>query len=117
LNLCKKSLENLSKKLLPDQFVDGDLPKTFRLQLETSFAFKGDSLNTLPFVKPADGGPNPNDPNPEALGFRLDEPYALLKGRLKFLSSQFTVTLTGSTRQGPLVFKKIRLFGIVERNV
>ena len=96
--------------------IDGDLQKSFRLQIETSFPFKGDALNTLPFVDPREIGPNPNNPNPQALGFRLDEPYALLKGRLKFLSSRFSVTLTGSTRQGPLVFKKMRFFGIAERS-
>jgi len=49
------------------------------------------------------------------LGFRLDEPYAFIKARLKFISSSFSLHLTGSTMRGPLVFKKIRLFGIIER--
>jgi hypothetical protein len=96
--------------------ITGDFPKTFQIQSDVQLPFKGDSLGETPFVNAGDVGPNPNDPNAEALGFRLDEPYAFLKGRLKFLSSRFTLTVTGSTRGGPLVFKKIRLFGIVERN-
>jgi hypothetical protein len=96
--------------------ITGDLRKTFSLQDDYQLQFKGDSLGETPLVNPDDVGPNPNDPNADALGFRLDEPYAFVKGRLKFLSSSFSVTLTGSTLSGPLVFKKIRLFGIAERN-
>ena len=96
--------------------ISGDSSKTFRLQDAYTFQFKGDSLGTAAFVTPGDIGNNPNDPDAEALGFRLDEPYAFLKGRLKFLSSSFTVSLIGSTLSGPLVFKKIRLFGIAERS-
>ena len=95
--------------------ISGDLRKTFQLQEDYKFQFKGDSLDETPFVNPDDIGPNPNDPNPDALGFRFDEPYGFVKGRLKFLSSSFSLTLTGSTLSGPLVFNKIRLFGIIER--
>ena len=95
--------------------ITGDLIKTFMLQNHYKLPFKGDSLDETPFVDPLDSGPNPNDPNPEALGFRLDEPYAFIKARLKFISSSFSLHLTGSTMRGPLVFKKIRLFGIIER--
>ena len=96
--------------------ISGDSSKTFRLQDTYTFQFKGDSLGTAAFVTSENIGNNPNDPDAEALGFRLYEPYAFLKGRLKFLSSSFTVSLIGSTLSGPLVFKKIRLFGIAERN-
>ena len=96
--------------------IRGDTPKTFQIQGEIELPFKGDSLGEAPFVSPDDVGDNPNDPSAQALGFRLDESYAFLKGRLKFLSSRFTLTVTGSTMSGPLVFKKIRLFGIVERS-
>ncbi|RZI46641.1 hypothetical protein [Candidatus Finniella inopinata] len=96
--------------------IAGDLRKTFQLQDDYKLQFKGDSVGETPFVNPADVGSNPNDPNEDALGFRFDEPYGFVKGRLKFLSSSFSLTLTGSTLSGPLVFKKIRLFGIVERS-
>ena len=96
--------------------VTGDLNKTFMLQSDYPLQFKGDSLGDAPFVDPADIGNNPNEPDPDALGFRLDEPYAFVKARLKFISSSFSVSLTGSTLRGPLVFKKIRLFGIAERS-
>jgi hypothetical protein len=96
--------------------IAGDCNKTFTLQDDYKLPFKGDSLGETPFVTFPEEGLNPNDPPSEALGFRLDEPYAFVKGRLKFLSSRFSVTLTGATLSGPLVFKKIRLFGIIERN-
>ena len=106
--------------LQPDNTVSlviaGDTPKTFLLQQEIPFAFKGDPLGVSALVDPQQVGPNPNDPEATALGFRLDEPYAFFKGRLKFISSRFTVSLTGATRSGPLVFQKIRLFGILERS-
>ena len=106
--------------LQPDNTVSlviaGDTPKTFLLQQEIPLAFKGDPLGVSALVDPQHIGPNPNDPNAAALGFRLDEPYAFFKGRLKFISSRFTVSLTGATRSGPLVFQKIRLFGILERS-
>ena len=64
----------------------------------------------------ARGVPDPNESDPQMFGFRLDEPYAYPKDRLKFLSSSFGVSLFGSTKKGKLYFKKIRLFGIAERN-
>ena len=56
------------------------------------------------------------EPDPEMFGFRLDEPYAYPKDRLKFLSSTFGVSVLGATKNGKLSFKKIRLFGIAERS-
>ena len=113
--------ENSSSFVLGEEnnlslMITGDYPKTYQIQGDVQLPFKGDSLGTAAFVRPSDIADNPNDPNAQALGFRLDEPYAFLKGRLKFLSSRFTLTVTGSTMSGPLVFKKIRLFGIVERS-
>jgi hypothetical protein len=90
--------------------IDGDLSKTFMLQDIYSLQFKGDSLAQIPLF---DSGILVEDPN--ALGFRLDKPYAFLKGRLKFLSSSFTVNLVGTTLSGPIHINKIRLFGIAER--
>jgi hypothetical protein len=96
--------------------VDGDLSKTFTLQDTYSLQYKGDSLGVVPFIKLQDIGGDPENPNPNALGFRLDDPYIFLKERLKFISSNFTLNLVGSSINGPLVLKRIRLFGIIEHS-
>jgi hypothetical protein len=96
--------------------VNGDLNKTFILQDTYNLQYKGDSLGIVPFIKPQDIGDDPENPNPNALGFRLDDPYIFLKERLKFISSNFTLNLVGSSMNGPLILKKIRLFGIIEHS-
>lgn len=95
--------------------IDGDLSKTFILQDIYNLQYKGDSLAEIPFINYDDIGKDPNEPDYKALGLRLDNPYTYLKGRLKFLSSSFTVNLVGATKSGPLHINKIRLFGIAER--
>jgi hypothetical protein len=94
--------------------INGDLRKSFSLTSLDILPFKGDILKTIPLVLQA--RPDPNNPNPQALGMRLDEPYAYPKGRLKFASSQFLVSIMGTTNTGALVLNQIRLFGIVERS-
>lgn len=94
--------------------IDGDLSKTFMLQDSYLFEYKGDALNTVPFIDPANIGADPNNPPVNALGFRLDSPYMFFKNRLKFLSSNFTVNILGSTMNGQIRIKKVRLFGIIE---
>ena len=94
--------------------IHGDIHRTFSLSDNYPLPFKGDILQTIPLV--ASGVPDPNEPNAGGVGFRLDEPYAFPKDRLKFLSSSFGVSLFGSTKNGKLYFKKIRLFGIAERS-
>jgi hypothetical protein len=94
--------------------IHGDTHKTFSLSNNYPLPFKGDILQTIPLV--ARGVPDPNEPDPQMFGFRLDEPYAYPKDRLKFLSSTFGVSVLGSTKNGKLSFKKMRLFGIAERN-
>lgn len=93
--------------------INGDLRKSFALQNQDILPFKGDILKTIPLVQQA--RPDPNNPNPKALGMRLDEPYAYPKGRLKFASSQFLVSIMGTTNTGSLILNQIRLFGIAER--
>ena len=94
--------------------IHGDIHKTFSLSDNYRLPFKGDILQTIPLV--LSGNLDPNEPDPQMFGFRLDEPYAFPKDRLKFLSSSFGVSLFGSTKNGKLYFKKIRLFGIAERS-
>ena len=94
--------------------IHGDIHRTFSISDNYPLPFKGDILQTIPLV--ASGVPDPNEPDAGGVGFRLDEPYAFPKDRLKFLSSSFGVSLFGSTKDGKLYFKKIRLFGIAERS-
>jgi hypothetical protein len=94
--------------------IHGDTHKTFSLSSNYPLPFKGDILQTIPLVDR--GVPDPNEPDPQMFGFRLDEPYAYPKDRLKFLSSTFGVSVLGSTKNGKLSFKKMRLFGIAERS-
>ena len=96
--------------------INGDLSKTFMLQATYQMQFKGDTLAQVPLVNVGNIGDNPNEPNPHALGFRLDDPYTFPKNRLKFISSSFSLSINGSTLSGPLYLKKIRLFGIAERS-
>jgi len=96
--------------------INGDLSKTFMLRVTYHMQFKGDTLAQVPLVSTAAIGDTPNEPNPHALGFRLDDPYTFAKNRLKFISSSFSLSLNGSTLSGPLYLKKIRLFGIAERS-
>jgi hypothetical protein len=94
--------------------INGDVRKTFALSDNYHLPFKGDILQTVPLA--LSSIPDPNEPDPKTVGLRLDEPYTFPKDRLKFLSSSFGISIIGSTRDGRLNFKKIRLFGIAERN-
>lgn len=96
--------------------IAGDLRKTFTLEDNYNLQFKGDVLLQVPLIAHADIGGDPNQPNPNAIGFRLNEPYTFTKGRLRFASSNFTVNIFGYSSNGPLVLKRICLFGIAERN-
>ena len=51
-----------------------------------------------------------------SIGFRLAQPYRILKDRLKFLASRFWITLQGETNVGPLSLKRFKLYGIWERS-
>jgi hypothetical protein len=94
--------------------IHGDLHRSFSLSDNYHLPFKGDILQTIPLV--ASGRPDPDEPDAEAFGFRLDEAYAFAKDRLKFLSSSFGVSVFGSTKNGIITIKKMRLFGIAERS-
>lgn len=88
--------------------VSGDLPKSYQITSPYRFDLRGDLLNTAPFTTA--------DPVlKDSLGFRLDQPYAILKDRFKFLASRFWLTLSGTTQDGPLSLRKIKLYGILER--
>lgn len=88
--------------------ISGDLPKSYQIENPCRFELRGDLLQSVPLVE---GG----DVQEGGLGFRLDQPFAYPKDRLKFLASQFWLTVSGYTKSGPLVLKKVKLYGIIER--
>lgn len=94
-------------------YIRGDLRDSFIIQDLYDFPIRGDVLGTINLV---DGtGLDPDQPDSDALGMRLDSPFQTLKGRLQFLSSQFSLHLVGRTKDGPFSLKRIRLFGLMER--
>ena len=88
--------------------VSGDLPKSYQITSPYRFDLRGDLLNTIPLTAE-------NPALKDSIGFRLDQPYAILKDRFKFLASRFWLTLSGTTQDGPLSLRKIKLYGILER--
>lgn len=101
----------------PENYVSisirGNLRESFVKEDVVSLPYRGDVLGTINLVQ--GNNLDLNYPDPTAQGFRLDSPYQNQKGRLKFISSNFWVSLMGKTKDGPINFKKIRLFGIRER--
>lgn len=88
--------------------VSGDLPQSYQITSAYRFDLRGDLLNTVPLTT--------DDPVlKDSFGFRLDQPYSILKDRFKFLASRFWLTLSGTTQDGPLTLRKIKLYGILER--
>lgn len=96
-------------------YISGNLRNTFVLEDLYKLPQKGDVLGTIPLVDGRNAGPNPNFPNPDVLGMRLDSPSHIKKGRLKFVSNKFFVSIAGKIKNGPFVLKNGRLFGILER--
>lgn len=83
--------------------INGDLSKTFDITDSYKFEFRGDVLGS---VKLSTDG---------VKGFSFDSPYAFPKDRLHFVGLNFFLSIVGRTVDGPISFKKVRLFGIPER--
>jgi len=96
-------------------YIAGDLRNTFVLQDSYSMPLQGDVLGSIPLVDGNNSGPNPQFPLETAIGMRLDTASHTKKGRLKFLSNNFSVMIVGSLKNGPFSFTRIRLYGVVER--
>jgi hypothetical protein len=88
--------------------VSGELPTSWRLEDPCRFRMRGDLLQTVPLTQ----SPIPQE---GSLGFRLRQDSGVFKGRLRFMAPKFWVTLSGYTKDGPLTFKGLKLYGIVER--
>lgn len=83
--------------------INGDLRRTFNIENSYQLEFKGDVLGT---VKLSEDG---------IKGLSLNSPYAFPKERLHFVGLNFFVSVIGQAVDGPISFKKLRLFGIYER--
>jgi hypothetical protein len=88
--------------------INGDLPKSYQINSPCRFDLRGDLLDTIPLTLE-------ENPRLDSLGFRFDQPFLFFKDRLKFMASKFWVTISGYSRDGPLSFKKVKLYGIMER--
>jgi hypothetical protein len=93
--------------------IRGDLRDSFIHTEIYDLPFRGDVLGTIPLVN--GNGLDPNNPSNKALGLRLNSPSHPQKGRLKFVSSKFSVSLVGRVRDGMFSLKRMRLFGLRER--
>lgn len=95
-------------------YIAGNLRNSFVIQDLYKLPLKGDLLGTINLVDGSKAG-QINLPDSTALGMRFDSPSHPKKGRLKFVSNKFTVTIAGQIKNGPFVLKKIRLLGMIER--
>ena len=103
----------INKENVVKVMIRGDLRESFTIEDIYTLPFRGDVLGTIDLV---DGrGLDPNSPDNQSLGLRLDVSSHTGKGRLTFVSSNFSVSIVGKTKNGPFSFKRIRLFGIAER--
>jgi hypothetical protein len=93
--------------------IDGDVRETFSLESDYPSQLRGDIFETVPLLSQA--APDPNDPDASEFGLRFDSPYERVFERLKFVSSKFGITLSGQTRDGLVRFKKLKLYGKIER--
>lgn len=85
----------------------GEEPNSFSLNDKCEFQYKGDLIGEEPLTNNALS----DDP-----GFRLRSEYEVINKRLKFASSSFWLSVSGYVVNGPITFKRIRLFGVGERH-
>lgn len=88
--------------------VSGDIPKSFSIKKLCTFEKRGDKFGSIPLG--AAGGDD------EDIGFRLDVPFSFPKQSLKFVASNFWITVSGYANVGEITLKRIRFFGIGERS-
>lgn len=89
--------------------ISGDTPKSFYLTDTCKFEEKGDLLGQEPLGELKEDSEN-------YLGFRLRKEYEIVNKRLKFKASSFWLSITGYVMNGPVTFRKIKLYGVGERN-
>ncbi len=86
----------------------GDIPRSFSLNDKCDFQYRGDLIGNEPLTA---FGENDNTDH----GFRLRKEFEVVNKRLKFSSSCFWISISGYIINGPVSFRRIRLFGIGER--
>jgi hypothetical protein len=84
-----------------------DLRKSLSLSENYLFEPKGDPLGSVPFTS--------SDLPSSGKGLRFSISYAFPYSRLKFQAKKFWVFLQGQSISGPLSFKNIKLYGVVQR--
>lgn len=89
--------------------ISGDLPKNYKITSPCRFQMRGDVLSQVPLTED-----DPIDEN--SIGLRLEQPYSLIKDRLKFYASKFWVSLYGYTKNGPVSIKDMKFYGVIERS-
>lgn len=99
---------NLNDRNKIEISIFGDIPKSFELSDPCTFEYRGDLMDQEPI--PA------NLSQKEDIGLRLRKEYEVLNKRLKFVSSSFWLSVSGYVMNGPITFRRIRLFGIGEKN-
>lgn len=88
--------------------IDSQFPQAFNLSSSCRFDIQGDLFNTISFTQ--------DDPvKKSSFGFRFRGNYQIYRDKLKFVSSKFWLTLRGSSIDGPITIKKIKLYGVLER--
>lgn len=91
--------------------VKGELPTNFSASSDCKFPIKGDLLDGAePLILQSE-----NLPAPIPYGWRLDCKYEIVTRKLKFFGTSFWVYVNGYTINGPVIFKRIRLFGAISR--
>jgi hypothetical protein len=98
----------LNERNLVEISIFGDIPKSFSISDKCNFQSKGDLLGQEPLSQ--------NGVLPTDSGFRLRKEYEIVNKRLKFVSSSFWLSVYGYVMNGPVTFRRVRLFGIGERN-
>lgn len=86
----------------------GDVPTSFSLNDICNFQDRGDLFGQEPLS--LHGG---DESQP---GFRLRKEYQIVNKKFKFESSSFWISVSGYIMNGPITFRRIRLFGIGERS-
>ncbi|MCE3269323.1 MAG: hypothetical protein K0R49_1575 [Burkholderiales bacterium] len=98
----------INKKNSIEISVFGDVPINFYLNDKCTFEQRGDVLGQEPLSL----HPSPST----SIGFRPRNEYEIVNKRLKFSASSFWLSISGYVMNGPITFRRIRLFGVGERN-
>ncbi len=98
----------LNDKNIIEILIFGDIPKSFKLRDKCEFEQRGDLFGEEPLSISQGERVDP--------GFKLRKEFEIVNKKLKFVASSFWLSISGYVINGPITFRRIRLFGIGERN-